>query len=109
MLQKNSITSQAPVDFSNMAYKEVRRKQLGFSSKSTFSPAFIYWLIERMMNVLYAHLKAQQDLQGTKILDSLIVLLMTMSRMKAGKLKGIDDENVVAIVGQMSYLLDFSE
>ena len=79
--------------------------QITTKSAPSMSMEFLYFLMEKLTETLIERLKLRGDKVGVKMLECLTILLMYPQKVKGGQVLGMDDENIVAIVGEISYLL----
>jgi hypothetical protein len=106
------VEMQAPkvVPIGDLPYKEVRIQQIQSVGPSTLSPNFVYWLAKQLTDLLARRLEKRGDHKGARILDTLIMLYLLHAQIrKDGRLKGLDDENLVGVVGEATYLINFYE
>ncbi len=90
-------------------YQERRKAELQDLHEPTMSAEFLNYMIERITNILLARLKTRGDKYAVRLLENLVILLMFPQQIKKGKVAGMFDENIVAIVGELTYMIGFEE
>jgi len=98
-------TTQDPVSLHHMkdSYFEVRKMQLKAKEKNPFSMPFLYWMYQKFMEDVFSRL-SKKDAQRV---DCLLMLITYTHRADENKLTGMDVENLYAILGQISHLMEW--
>lgn len=101
------ITPQRPAE---NTWQEVRMKQLQEFSKPTFSREFVEKVGEKLIDILSERLRKRGDTFSLKILDLIVILVISFQQStRDGKLSGLNDENVISALGEISYALNLFE
>lgn len=91
-------------------YVTVRMRQMNAISRSTLSPDFLAWIFYKAYEMQKAHMEKRKDKRGLKLLEIMTCLSTNFMEMNMdGNLSGIVDENIVGLVGELTYLLNFRE
>jgi len=91
-------------------YMTVRMRQWDAVSRSTLSPDFLVWVFYKAYEAQKAHLKKRKDARGLKLLEIMQCLSINFMEMDMdGTMRGSTDENIVDLVGELTYLLNFRE
>ncbi len=92
--------------------KQVVKDQLSIEERMrevrpTFSESFVAMLTEKVSVELYGHLNALGDAEGVKLVDHLVALLAFSERAKGGMVQAFYNDDLVAIVGDISYAVNW--
>lgn len=92
----------------NQDWIQVRKAQLMDVGKPTLSPQFLDFVVERLSTHLLARLRESGDEAGARLLEDLLALMQFPQMVKDGQVSGLWDENVISVLGQVSWALDWS-
>lgn len=88
---------------------EKRRAELLREVKPTFSNEFVFMLTEKTSDALYARLNMWGDVETIKLLDHLVALLTFPERVNGGTVQAFVDNDLAAVVGELSYLVKWED
>lgn len=88
-----------------MLWLEVRKEQLMAMERSTFSQEFILWMASRLKIAIVRRLEKRGDRKLIRLLDDLEMLWVHQIDLAKGRgqVSGLDDEDMIDIIGRMSY------
>lgn len=92
----------------NQDWIQVRKAQLMDVGKPTLSPQFLDFVVERLSTHLLGRLRKSGDEAGARLLEDLLALMQFPQMVKDGQVSGLWDENVLAVLGKVSWALDWS-